>query len=176
MLFAGQSSVCVHALRLNSFVRGNVLKKETAPMGRKLVLIGLFAIVLFLSTQARSNEELPDVVDIPASPDSEIDPATRYRLFGTENVWTFILLDTTNGLAWQVHFSIDDKPSVKLPLNEVSLLPTGAKRIPGRYTLYATKNMYNFLLLDREDGRTWQVQWSLEPKNRGVLRQIRPSS
>lgn len=145
-------------------------------MGRKLVVIGLFTIVLFLSTEARSNEELPDVVDVPASPDSEIVPVARYRLFGTQNVWAFILLDTTNGLAWQVNFSIDDTPSVKLPLNEVSLLPAGAKRKPGRYTLYATKNMYTFLLLDREDGRTWQVQWSSEPKNRGIIRQIRPLS
>lgn len=39
----------------------------------------------------------------------------------------------------------------------------------GRFFLYPTSNMYNFILLDQIDGRTWQVQWSTEEKNRMVL-------
>jgi hypothetical protein len=32
--------------------------------------------------------------------------------------------------------------------------------------------MYDFLLLDRQDSRIWQLQWSPEPKNRGIIRSI----
>lgn len=39
----------------------------------------------------------------------------------------------------------------------------------GRYKLYKTKNMYNFILLDDATGATWQVQWSIEPLNRAIL-------
>ena len=39
----------------------------------------------------------------------------------------------------------------------------------GRFTLYPTQNMYTFILLDQLDGRTWQVQWSIEPENRFII-------
>lgn len=31
-----------------------------------------------------------------------------YQLFPTQNVWTFIKLDTRNGKMWQVQFSVND--------------------------------------------------------------------
>ena len=40
----------------------------------------------------------------------------------------------------------------------------------GRFELYKTQNMYNFILLDTSSGATWQVQWSMEPENRGTVR------
>ena len=40
----------------------------------------------------------------------------------------------------------------------------------GRFFLYPTQNMYNFILLDQVDGRTWQVQWSTEESKRLVYR------
>ena len=39
----------------------------------------------------------------------------------------------------------------------------------GRFFLYPTTNIYNFILLDQIDGRVWQVQWSIEPKERLVV-------
>ena len=38
----------------------------------------------------------------------------------------------------------------------------------GRYKLYPTKNMYNFIMVDVVDGSTYQVQWSLNEKNRFI--------
>jgi hypothetical protein len=40
---------------------------------------------------------------------------------------------------------------------------------PGRFTLYSTENIYNFMLLDQEDGRSWQVQWSIEQEKRLIF-------
>jgi hypothetical protein len=54
-------------------------------------------------------------------------------------------------------------------------LPPDAPLRNGRFALYPTGNMYNFLLLDREDSRIWQLQWSFDPKLRGVFRTIPPN-
>jgi hypothetical protein len=107
-----------------------------------------------------------------ADPISESDIAHPYRLFETTNIWTFVLLDTATGRAWQVQYSLGDTPAGRSIINGSSLLPEGATPKNGRFTLYSTHNMYNFLLLDREDSRIWQLQWSLESKNRGIIRSI----
>ena len=92
-----------------------------------------------------------------------------YQLFPTENYWTFIKLDTRNGKMWQVHFTVSDKSGRgEVILNSLSLV-NAEKEVKGRFTLYSTKNMYNFILLDQIDGSTYQVQWSMDEKNRGVI-------
>ena len=40
---------------------------------------------------------------------------------------------------------------------------------PGRFELYKTQNMYNFILLDTLEGGVWQVQWSIEKDKRMAL-------
>jgi hypothetical protein len=40
----------------------------------------------------------------------------------------------------------------------------------GRFFLYPTDNIYNFILLDQIDGRAWQVQWNIEKSDRMVIR------
>ncbi|AWA31037.1 hypothetical protein HYN48_13620 [Flavobacterium magnum] len=93
-----------------------------------------------------------------------------YRLFPTENYWTFIKLDTRNGKMWQVHFTITEGEfEGELILNSDSLVLT-TEEVNGRFTLYPTKNMYNFILLDQMDGRTYQVQWNSDKEKRFVSR------
>lgn len=53
-------------------------------------------------------------------------------------------------------------------LSEQSLVWDG-EEIDGRFELYPTNNNYNFVMLDRLKGSTYQVQWSLEPENRIVV-------
>ena len=91
-----------------------------------------------------------------------------YQLFPTKNHWTFIKLDTRNGKMWQVHFTVtDDGGQGELILNSLSLVSED-KELNGRFTLYPTENFYNFLLLDLIAGNVYQVQWSMEAKNRFV--------
>ena len=40
--------------------------------------------------------------------------------------------------------------------------------VVGRFKLYKTKNMYNFIMVDVIDGRTWQVQWNIDEDKRVV--------
>lgn len=86
----------------------------------------------------------------------EIEDNVRYKMFPTENIWTFLKLDTRNGMIWQVQYSINDNYRGEIELNEKTLV-NGEKAENGRFTLYPTKNMYNFILLDQIDGKMWQV-------------------
>ena len=40
----------------------------------------------------------------------------------------------------------------------------------GTFELYPTKNMYQFILLDKTDGRMWHVQWGTESSKQWIRR------
>lgn len=52
-------------------------------------------------------------------------------------------------------------------LSDISLVDKGEEK-NGRFFLYPTTNIFNFILLDQIDGRMWQVSWGRE-KDRKVL-------
>lgn len=99
----------------------------------------------------------------------------RYKLYPTENMWNFLKLDTCTGCVWQVQFVVNGDnrmqswfifPQLKWdeswePMDNI-----------GRFELYPTQNMYNFLLMDKKNGRIWQIQWSIDPDNRGLIAEI----
>lgn len=102
------------------------------------------------------------------SPAQIIKDEARYEMFPTENIWTFLKLDTSNGLIWQVQYSVNNDYRGEVVLNSQPLVEGNAAK-NGRFILYPTKNMFNFILLDQKDGRTWQVQWSMEEDKRMVI-------
>lgn len=91
-----------------------------------------------------------------------------YQLFKTTNIWTFLKLNTKNGVIYQIQFSMSEGGRFESVLN---LLPLafGENAVNGRFTLYPTENMWTFILLDQIDGRTWQVQWSQDSEKRGIV-------
>lgn len=84
-------------------------------------------------------------------------------------MWTFIKLNTSNGQIWQVQFSINGKGKRGEQPLSFSCLAHGSDAVNGRFELYPTENIYNFILLDQIDGRSWQVQWSLDYRDRGII-------
>ena len=98
----------------------------------------------------------------------EIKENVRYKMFPTDNIWTFLKLDTRSGKIWQVQYSINDNYRGEIELNNKALI-AGDKAENGRFTLYPTNNMFNFILLDQIDGKMWQVQWSTEEENRVLI-------
>ena len=91
-----------------------------------------------------------------------------YKIFPTENIATLLKLNTRNGKIWQVHFTVsEDSFKGEIPLNK-SALVFPESEINGRFTLYPTKNMYNFILIDQIVGSTWQVQWNNERDKRFI--------
>ena len=123
-------------------------------------------LVLFLLgiSAAASDDQLPE----PSQ-----NPEAAYRIFRTQNIFTLLRLDTRTGQVWQVQWG-DEDHRFTAPISRTVLLhpgnaahPTVVK--PGRFTLSPTSNIYTFVLLDQEDGRTWQVQWGPDPSKRFVV-------
>lgn len=90
-----------------------------------------------------------------------------HKLVATQNMWIFLKLDTRKGLVKMLQYSLDEKNRLEVPINYLPLA-SGADAIPGRFNLYPTQNMWNFILLDEVDGRSWQVQWSTDGKE-GII-------
>ncbi len=122
----------------------------------------IFSMLLCFTTLA--------VAEAPFSEPSQ-STDVRYRLFPTQNMWTFLKLDTMTGKIWQVQFSVDgDDYRFETILNSIDIAEElELEKKVGRFTLFPTRNTYNFILLDQIDGYTYQVQWSGDMENRLIL-------
>lgn len=112
---------------------------------KKLLFLTWIPLFLLASCKQEGNK--------PVTPmKQEIKENVRYKMFPTENIWTFLKLDTRNGKIWQVQYSINESYRGEIELNNKALI---SEKIAenGRFTLYPTKNMYNFILLDQIDGK-----------------------
>lgn len=103
-----------------------------------------------------------------AQSNTAYDEKSVYKLYPTTNISTFLKLDTSIGQVFQVHFDITGDERIEYIINPMKLV-NDDDVYTGRFELYPTQNMYNFLLLDKKDGRIWQTQWSHDWKNRGIL-------
>ena len=103
-------------------------------------------------------------------PTKPAEDAPVYQLFSTQNMWTFIKLNTRTWQMWQVQYAINDDDSRFATSLSLTSLVSEEQEVNGRFTLYPTTNIYNFIMLDQIDGRTWQVQWSTKSENRGIIR------
>ena len=121
------------------------------------LLISLASIMAF----AQSTSEAP-IQNIST------DSTVVYRLFSTRNMYTFIKLNTRNGQMWQVQWGMESDYRFVTALSDISLVSKDEEK-NGRFFLYPTTNIYNFILLDQIDGRAWQVQWGKKAE-RTVIR------
>ncbi len=107
-------------------------------------LVGTLIIALLLVAGVGISD---NIVKIKTDPNQQVDVV--FRLFETHNISNHLLLGTRYGKVWQVQYSVKKEfPEMKIPINGSSLLPYDAKPTPGRFTLYPTQNVWNFLLLD----------------------------
>lgn len=120
------------------------------------IIIGLASVTAF----AQSTSEAP-IQNIST------DSTVVYRLFSTRNMYTFIKLNTRNGQMWQVQWGTESKYQYETTLSDISRVNKDEEK-NGRFFLYPTTNIYNFILLDQIDGRVWQVQWSTKVNERMV--------
>jgi hypothetical protein len=115
----------------------------------------LLALCLsFVPTFAQSDGPFPEPTQ---------NPNAIFRVFRTQNIFTLLKLDTRTGQVWQLQWSLDEDKRFTTPINQAALLPKNVTIFkPGRFTLTPTANIYTFVLVDQEDGRTWQIQWGDE--------------
>lgn len=82
----------------------------------------------------------------------------RYKIYQTENIHILLKLDTASGVIKMVQWDLDKDQEFEVFIN-TDWLATGILAQKGRFELYPTKNMYQFILLDTLMGTTWHVQW-----------------
>src|SRR6056297_1466175 len=120
----------------------------------KSILVSLIIILVSLTSFAQNQ-----VAENENSSENKIQKyhdIAVYKLFPTQNMWTFIKLNTRNGKMSQVQFDVQGDNRLETFLN-IKPLVTKEKEVNGRFTLYSTENIYTFILLDQIDGKTWQV-------------------
>jgi hypothetical protein len=99
---------------------------------------------------------------------SEGGKSGRFSLYATQNMWTYILLDTYTGRTWQVQYSVKgEEYQFTIPINAYSYLTfdeyyNNDCDMSNRFQLFETQNMWTFILLDSFDGRLWQLQYSVD--------------
>ena len=95
----------------------------------------------------------------------------RYKLYQTENIYTLLQLDTKTGKIEQVQWSLDSDKEGTITINNDDL-SWGYGYGSGSFELYPTKNMYQFILIDKTDGRKWHVQWGTSGDKSRWIRRI----
>jgi len=83
-------------------------------------------------------------------------------LVPTQNIFTFIELNTETGAVWYVQFGMDAAHRFRQFIGAAAIsenLGASASLHVGRFALYPTQNIYTFLLLDLDTSAVWQVQW-----------------
>ena len=91
---------------------------------------------------------------------------TKFRLYPTINNWTFLRLNTTNGLVDMIVYNYNTEEYQGIvKLNDVPLVENG---ILDRFKLQATSNQWVFILLDQVDGKVYKVQWGDGAENRFI--------
>lgn len=120
----------------------NKLHTHLAPVG--------IILLLLVGVPSIAQESIPEPTQNTAVP---------YRLFRSQNIYTLLKLDTRSGQVWQIQWGTEGGYRWVQPINAKPLAEGGKV---GRFTLYPTLNIYTFILLDQDDGRTWQIQWGKE--------------
>ena len=93
--------------------------------------------------------------------------ANRFKMYPTENMYNLLKLDTQTGQIEQVQWSLDEDKEFTSTINSQDLSWENGMN---SFELYPTKNMYQFVLLDKSSGRTWHVQWGLKSSERWIKR------
>ena len=134
----------------------------------KKLLIAL--LMLPLSVSAQDN-----VIPIPATKTDSIiyslgyeiqslretlQTRDRYKLYPTTNTYNSLLLDTKTGRIEQVQWSQNRDNEGSFSINSEDLSYKGYTA--GSFELYPTPNMFQFILIDKVNGRKWHVQWGLK--------------
>ena len=88
-------------------------------------------------------------------------------MFSTQNVNILLKLDTKRGRIWMVQYRMKDQAAMEITIDNFAAV-SEKDGWNGRFEMYPTNNMYNFLMIDTETGQVYQVQWSTEYSKRFV--------
>jgi hypothetical protein len=132
---------------------------------RKITLSFITAFLFSICVKANNLT----VMKFNSDPFTQRDTTFKFRLYPTQNIWTFLKLNTQTGQIFQVQFDLKGDNRFETILSLVPLVFDEKESIDGRFVLYPTQNIYTFIMIDQIDGRTWQVQWSTDISGRLVI-------
>jgi hypothetical protein len=93
----------------------------------------------------------------------------RYKIYQTDNIYILLKLDTATGKISMIQWNLDSSKEFEATLNSEDL-SYGFMNDTGRFELYPTKNMYQFILIDTLMGFTWHVQWGTKEGEQWIRR------
>ncbi|MBR1769903.1 MAG: hypothetical protein IJ748_05525 [Bacteroidales bacterium] len=82
---------------------------------------------------------------------------TTYKIYPMKNMYNFLKLNTVTGEIEGVQWSFKESERFTYTINGEKLISTYNEGINDRFELYPTENIHTFILLDKIDGRVWQV-------------------
>ena len=87
-----------------------------------------------------------------------------YKMIATENIHILLKWNTRTGEVWMTQYALSGTDALE------HLLPSAINIASedswnGRFELYPTKNMFNFIMVDTYYGTTYQVQWNTKDDN-----------
>ncbi len=145
-------------------------------MKRLILILSFFSLFLSGKAQSESNQTFLNdsisvytayLVDNLVTLEKERTLSERYKIYPTENLYILIKLDTQTGKLDLIQWSLKSKDEFNVTLNASDL---SVYTNLNSFELYPTKNMYQFILLDKATGRNWHVQWSTKDSERWIRR------
>ena len=129
---------------------------------KRVAVVAVICLAMVVTLAFATGLMPGEALRIKTSPPQQVEVA--FRLFETQNMWNFLLLDTRNGKVWQVQYSVNkNHRAAYFPINELKLpMPNKSAHRLGRFTLHPTDNMWNFILVDQDEGYVYQCQFSVD--------------
>lgn len=159
-----KSILIAMAMLIPTFVLGQVNKSVKATIQNNTPHeMRVDSLLSKIDTLMIINNQLLEHIDI------DLSLKTRYKLYETENIYTLLRLDTKTGMIDQVQWSLDSKKEGTFTINGEDLT-YGFGLGSGSFELYPTKNMYQFILINKTNGRIWHVQWGIGDQKRWIRR------
>lgn len=159
-----KSILIAMAMLIPTFVLGQVNKSVKATIQNSTHHeMRVDSLLSKIDTLMMINNQLLEHIDI------DLSLKTRYKLYETENIYTLLRLDTKTGMIDQVQWSLDSEKEGTFTINGEDLT-YGFGVGSGSFELYPTKNMYQFILINKTDGWMWHVQWGIGDQKRWIRR------
>lgn len=114
------------------------------------------------------HSELLDAINVNTS------LKNRFKLYPTENIYNFLELDTKTGRVWQLQWDMDSGNEGGLPIVDFDLVSEEDSYGSNVFELYPTKNIFQFILVNKVNGQAWHLQWGMEDTNRWVRKMKNP--
>lgn len=128
-------------------------------MKRILFLCLMAFVVVSCNNTAKTESQVPTKAIQTNTMDTP-----RFKMIETENFHILLKWDTRTGKTWMVQYGLSDAPAVENLISRSNLL-SEEESWNGRFELYPTQNMFNFIMVDTYNGNTYQVQWSTDDEH-----------